>query len=198
MVAAAVMILKNIEAIQKICQEHGLQLHLDGARLFNAIVAKKETPQQYGKAFNSISICLSKSLGCPVGSLLLGNKAFIKKARRVRKVFGGGMRQAGFLAAAGIYALEHLIERLADDHRHSQELGEVLSKKSFVKRLLPIETNIIIFELIDGIPAPQMVAQLKEKNILAYAIAPDRIRLVMHLDITPAMVEETKQILQAL
>ncbi|TAH01906.1 MAG: aminotransferase class I/II-fold pyridoxal phosphate-dependent enzyme, partial [Sphingobacteriales bacterium] len=111
--------LTEIEKIRKVCNQHGLILHLDGARLFNAMVARKEDPQAYGKLFHSISICLSKGLGAPVGSLLLGNQAFIKKARRVRKVFGGGMRQAGVLAAAGIYAMENHVERLTQDHLHA-------------------------------------------------------------------------------
>jgi threonine aldolase len=180
-----------IQEIQALCKKQGLAFHLDGARLWNALVAKQETAKQYGEAFDSISICLSKSLGCPVGSLLVGKKEFIKKARRVRKAFGGGMRQAGFLAAAGIYALQHHIDRLSEDHTHAQQIAEAIAKKSFTKFVLPVETNIIIFELQEGMPAPELVARLKEKEILAYAIAPNRIRLVTHLDITPAMVATT-------
>ncbi len=164
----------------------------------NALVAKKETPKQYGELFDSISICLSKSLGCPVGSLLLGKKDFIKKARRVRKVFGGGMRQAGFLAAAGIYALQNNIERLAEDHTHAKQIAEAIAKKDFVKMVLPVETNIIIFELNDTITAPALVAKLKEHDILGYAISPNRVRLVVHLDITKEMVEKTIQIISTL
>lgn len=182
---------EEIIKIQKACKENNLKLHLDGARLYNALVAKNETPRQYGEVFDSISICLSKSLGCPVGSLLLGKKDFIKKARRVRKVFGGGMRQAGFLAAAGIYALQNHVARLQEDHLHARQIGEVITKKTFVKMVLPVETNIIIFELHDSISAPTLVAKLKEENILGYAIAPNRVRLVVHLDITPSMVSKT-------
>jgi threonine aldolase len=181
----------DIQEIRKICTEYKLALHLDGARLWNALVAKKETPLQYGQSFDSISICLSKSLGCPVGSLLLGKKDFIKKARRIRKVFGGGMRQAGFIAAAGIYALHNNIERLSEDHEHAKQIAGAIDKKSFVKMVLPAETNIIIFELQDAISAAELVAQLKDHNILAYAIAPNRVRLVVHLDISANMVEET-------
>jgi threonine aldolase len=138
---------QEIEQIKEVCTLHNLALHLDGARLFNAIVANNETTQQYGNTFNSISICLSKGLGTPVGSVLLGTTAFIKKARRLRKVFGGGMRQAGFLAAAGIYALDNNIERLAKDHAHAKLIAAALSKKNFVTEILPVDTNIIIFQI---------------------------------------------------
>ncbi len=187
---------EEIKRTQKVCKEHNLKLHLDGARLFNALVEKNETPEQYGETFDSISICLSKSLGCPVGSLLLGKKNFIKKARRFRKVFGGGMRQAGFLAAAGIYALQNNISRLKEDHANAKLIGEAIAKKDFVKMVLPVETNIIIFELDDSITAPVLVAKLKEQNILGYAIALDRVRLVVHLDITEKMVDRTISIVE--
>lgn len=186
--------LEDIRQIKKICNAYGLSLHLDGARLFNALVARKETPIQHGEIFDSISICLSKSLGCPVGSLLLGRSDFIKKARRIRKVFGGGMRQAGFLAAAGIYALDHHVERLSIDHAHAREIEAAISTKPYVKKVLPVETNIIIFELSEN-TAPALVAQWKEKGLLAYAIAPNRVRLVVHLDITPEMVNRTIEII---
>ena len=183
--------LAEIKKIRKVCNENNLKFHLDGARLFNAMVEKKETPKQYGEIFDSISICLSKGLGCPVGSLLLGRKDFIKKARRVRKVFGGGMRQAGFLAAAGIYALQNHVERLKDDHEHARQIGCALQKKSFVKLLLPVETNIIIIELDNSMTAPAFVQKMKEKDILPYAITPNRVRFVVHLDITEEMIEKT-------
>jgi threonine aldolase len=182
---------EDIKEIKKVCVENGLAFHLDGARLWNAMVAKNETPLQYGQAFDSISICLSKSLGCPVGSLLVGSEAFIKKARRIRKVFGGGMRQAGFLAAAGIYALDNNINRLSIDHKHAALLAEAIAKKSFVKEVLPVETNIVIFELNENITAPQLVEQLKSHDILGYAIAPNRVRLVTHLDVTESMISKT-------
>jgi len=181
---------EEIKKIKVACTEQQLGLHLDGARLWNALVAKKETATQYGEVFDSISICLSKSLGCPAGSVLLGKKDFIRKARRVRKVFGGGMRQAGFLAAAGIYALNNNIERLAIDHDHAQKIAAAIKEKKFVKMLLPVETNIIIFELKEN-NAAALVSQLKEKDILAYAIAPNRVRLVVHLDISEDMTAQT-------
>lgn len=181
----------EIRRIESVCREHHLGFHLDGARLFNAIVAKSEDPKDYGRVFDSISVCLSKSLGCPVGSVLLGRKEFIRRARRVRKAFGGGMRQAGFLAAAGIYALDHHIERLSEDHAHATAIAAAIEKKGFVKEVLPVETNIIIFELEDELTSEELVRRLKEKNILGYAISPQRVRLVVHLDITPEMMEET-------
>ncbi len=189
---------EEIKKIKNVCKENNLAFHLDGARLWNALMAKNETAKQYGEVFDSISICLSKSLGCPVGSLLLGKKEFIKKARRVRKVFGGGMRQAGFLAAAGIYALQNNIERLAEDHSHAKQIADAIGNRSFVKMLLPVETNIIIFELNDGMSASELVAKLKEQNILGYAISPNRVRLVLHLDITKEMTETTIQVFNQL
>lgn len=183
--------LEEIRKIQALCREKGLAFHLDGARLWNAMIARNEPASLYGAAFDSISVCLSKSLGCPVGSLLLGTENFIRKARRVRKVFGGGMRQAGFMAAAGIYALQNNISRLAEDHQHASLLAAALAEKSFVKMVLPAETNIIIFELKEGHNAPELVARLKEHQIYGYAIAPNRIRLVVHLDITADMIRQT-------
>jgi len=190
--------MEEIMKIKTVCEKHSLKFHLDGARIFNAIVEKKEEPKQYGELFDSISICLSKSLGCPVGSLLLGNKDFIRQARRIRKVFGGGMRQAGFLAAAGMYALKNNINRLSEDHANARRIAGAIEKKDFVQSILPVETNIIIFELKSGQSAPAMVSALKEKGILGYAISPVRIRLVVHLDISPQMVEETIRVVQQL
>lgn len=187
--------IEEIKRIKTVCTENNLKLHLDGARLFNALVEKKQTPKEYGEIFDSISICLSKSLGCPVGSLLLGKKDFIKKARRIRKVFGGGMRQAGYLAAAGIYALKNHVERLKQDHDHAKQLADVLSKKSFVNEILPVETNIVIFGVNKTWTAPSFVEKLKEFDILGYAISPTQVRLVTHLDVTPAMVEKTIDII---
>ena len=188
----------EIQQIRTICNKSQLALHLDGARLWNALIAKNESPLQYGQVFDSISVCLSKSLGCPVGSLLVGSNSFIKKARRIRKVFGGGMRQAGFLAAAGIYALDHHIERLKTDHLHATQLGSTLMKLPFVKTVLPVETNIVIFELHDGQSAPSLVNTLRERGILTYAIAPNRVRLVTHLDISSAMIDKTVEELNRL
>lgn len=188
----------EIKRIKEVCVENHLALHLDGARLWNALIAKKETPKQYGETFDSISICLSKGLGCPVGSVLIGKKNLTKKARRIRKVFGGGMRQAGFLAAAGIYALKNNIERLKQDHENAKQIGDAISKTSMARSVFPVETNIIIFETVATISAAEIVDKLKQKNILCYAIAPDRVRLVVHLDITEGMVNKTIEIIKAL
>ena len=188
----------EIKKIKEVCVENRLALHLDGARLWNALITKKETPKQYGETFDSISICLSKGLGCPVGSVLIGKKDLIKKARRIRKVFGGGMRQAGFLAAAGIYALKNNIERLKQDHENAKQIGEVIANSSMTKSVFPVETNIIIFETVASVPAAEIVEKLKQKNILCYAIAADRVRLVVHLDITEEMTNKTIEIIKAL
>lgn len=187
--------LNEIRKIKQVCLQNGLSFHLDGARLWNALVAKNETPKQYGEVFDSISICLSKGLGSPVGSVLIGKKSFIKKARRIRKVFGGGMRQGGFLAAAGIYALKNNIKRLEQDHDHAKQIGEALAKSKIVKAVWPVETNIIIFETLGSGSAPDIAEQLKGKEIFCYAVTPDRIRFVVHLDITKEMVSRTIDII---
>ena len=159
---------------------------------------KNENPKEYGKLFESISVCLSKSLGCPVGSLLLGRKEFVKRARRVRKVFGGGMRQAGYLAAAGIYALQHNVDRLKQDHDHARQIAEALSKKNFVGEMLPVETNIVIFAVKQPWTSSSFVEKLKESEILGHPISPTQVRLVTHLDVTPVMVEKTIDVINKL
>ena len=188
----------EIEAIQKVAKSNGLGLHLDGARIFNAIVHKKEDPTQYGKVFDSISICLSKGLGAPVGSVLLGSTPFIKKARRWRKVFGGGMRQAGSLAAAGIYALDNHIERLKEDHAKALEIKTALLKKDFVKEIFEVETNIVIANIEGKYNATELAVALKEKNILVIAMTPTLIRFVVHLDITNEMLASTLETIEKL
>lgn len=188
----------EIKKIKEVCLKNNFKLHLDGARLFNALVAKNETALQYGEIFDSISICLSKSLGCPVGSLLLGNKDFIKKSRRIRKVFGGGMRQAGYMASAGIYALTNNINRLADDHKHAKLVAHELLNKPFTGHMLPVETNIIIFEVTGHYTAKLLAEKFRANNILALDISPTQIRMVFHLDITPEMVNKTIQFIKSL
>jgi threonine aldolase len=190
--------MEEIRNIKKVCDENRLFLHLDGARLFNALVEKDQSPIEYGQVFHSISICLSKSLGCPVGSLLLGKKDFIKKARRIRKAFGGGMRQAGYLAAAGIYALKNNVERLKHDHDHAKQIAEALRKKDFVSEILPVETNIIIFGVKQPWTAKCFVDKLKEHDILGHPISGTQVRLVTHLDVTPVMVEKTIDVITKL
>ncbi len=189
---------ETFKEIKAVTLAHGLALHLDGARLFNAIVQKNEAPVLYGQVFDSISICFSKGLGAPVGSVLVGSKDFIKKARRWRKVFGGGMRQAGYLAAAGIYALEHHIERLAEDHKNALVLSEVLASKDFVESILSVETNIVIATIGGKYTAASFTSALKEKGILAIAMTPTQVRFVFHLDITEADLAKTINIIHQL
>ena len=189
---------EEIKAIKKVCEKNDLLLHLDGARLFNAIVAKGESPKDYGEVFNSISICISKGLGAPVGSLLIGTKKFIAQARRIRKIFGGGMRQAGYLAAACIYALDNNIERLKQDHTHAQKLADTLQKKDFIGEILPVETNIIIFEVKGSYTAETLSNLFKKNNILAIAISKTHVRMVTHLDINAEMINETIEVINRL
>ena len=181
----------NINEISKIgdlCKENNLNFHLDGARLFNALVAKNENPKTYGKLFDTISICLSKGLGAPVGSVLIGSKEHIRKALRVRKRLGGGMRQVGYLAAAGIYALDHHVDRLVEDHQKAKEIEAVLKTLPFVKSVEPVETNIVIFNVIDSVKPEEFIAKMKEKNILITEMGQGKIRMVTHLDITNEML----------
>lgn len=188
----------EIVRIKETCSEFGLSLHLDGARLYNALVAKHETPKQYGEVFDSISVCLSKGLGAPVGSVLLGTNELVKKGRRIRKVFGGGMRQAGYLAAAGIFALENNVERLTADHQHAEMIAAALQQKDFVPGILPVETNILIFEVLGKYSPVTLVNKLKEHDILAMAISPTQVRMVLHIDVTEKMVNETIAIINQL
>jgi threonine aldolase len=190
--------METIREIAELCKERNLSLHLDGARLFNAMVALSQDPVAYGKIFDSISICLNKGLGCPIGSILLGRTAFIKKARRIRKVMGGGMRQAGFMAAAGLYALKNNIKRLEQDHRHAQTIAASLQKKKWCAKLYPVETNIILFETESTFPAAQLVKKLENNGIRAIAMSQQLIRLVVHLDITEEMVLHTVRVLESL
>lgn len=178
----------DIQEIKEVCLQNNLRFHLDGARLFNALVFKGETPREYGKIFDSISICLSKGLGAPVGSLLLGNASYIKNALRIRKLFGGGMRQAGYLAAAGLYALQNNVERLSIDHLHAKQIAEVLITKNFVGKILPVETNILLFEIKDNYTPALFCEELKEEDILCLPVSSTQVRMVTHLDITDEMI----------
>jgi threonine aldolase len=170
--------------LKQVCLENKLVFHLDGARLFNALVETSHTPKDYGQLFNSISICLSKGLGAPVGSLLLGSKELISKARRIRKRLGGGWRQAGYLAQAGIFALTNNIERLREDHAHAKQIGEVFESQAYIKSVYPVETNIVIIELVKEVDANAYLQKLKENGILAVGFGPQLIRFVTHLDFT--------------
>jgi threonine aldolase len=179
----------EIEKIYQITKENNLAFHLDGARLFNALVSKNETPKQYGGLFDTISICFSKGLGAPVGSMLLGTKNHIKKALRIRKLLGGGMRQVGFLAAAANYALDNNIERLASDHQKAKEIAEVLESCSYISKIEPVETNILIFYVDDKIGADNFIDKMKSKNILLTPMGEGKIRITTHLDYTDQMHE---------
>ena len=187
--------LSEIKKIKQVCEQHNLAFHLDGARLFNALVAKGETPKQYGELFDTISICLSKGLGAPIGSLLLGTKNHIAKALRVRKRFGGAMRQVGYLAAAGIYALDHHVERLAEDHQKAKIIGKTLEKLSFISKVEPIDTNIVIFYLSEGIDETNFIQLLKEKGVLISSMGSGKLRMVTHLDFTDEMLAKLKEVL---
>lgn len=181
--------LKEVRPIKEVCEKNGLKLHLDGARIFNALVESKESPIEWGQMFDTISVCLSKGLGCPVGSVLLGTKSGIKQARKVRKSFGGGMRQAGFLAAAGIYALDYHIDRLKEDHARARELGKMLGNHSLVSAVFPVATNIVIAKL-NGISPEAMLSKLSAKEIKAVRFGKDQIRFVTHLDFGDEGLEE--------
>ncbi len=185
--------LDEIVAIRQVCDEYRVPLHLDGARLFNALVETDETPAQHGKLFDSLSICLSKGLGCPVGSLLLGNADFIRQARRFRKVMGGGWRQAGFLAAAGIYALDHHVARLTEDHARARAIGTMLRQLPEVVEIYPIDTNIVIFRLPDTILATDYVRRLDMLRIRAVAFGKHLVRLVTHHDFTDDHLTELEK-----
>ena len=190
---------KELEKIREICNDHDLAYHLDGARLWNALVAKNESAKQYGALFDTISVCLSKGLGCPVGSVLVGDKELINKALRIRKILGGGMRQAGYLAAAGIYALDHHVKRLKEDHERAMELGNTLSGLSFVKQVEPLETNIIIFEIDDQfMTAEEFVSFLEQHGVLIIGMGQGKLRMVTHLDYTDEMHQKVLEVLKSI
>jgi threonine aldolase len=174
--------LEEIKKIRKVCNTHGLGLHLDGARLFNALVAKGESPKEYGKLFDTISVCLSKGLGTPMGSVLIGNSDLMKNAIRVRKVLGGGMRQVGFMAAAGIYALDKHVERLADDNKRAKEIGNTLAVLPYILKVETVETNIAIFYLKDAANEESFMKQLQKENIRISNMGHGKLRIVTHLD----------------
>lgn len=190
--------LEQIKALKKVCDEYNLIFHLDGARVFNALVETGEDSREYGKYFHSISICLSKGLGAPIGSLLLGSKDFIKKAHRKRKMMGGGMRQAGYLAAAGIFALDNHIQLLKKDHENARKIGEILQTLPYIASVNPIQTNIIIFELKKEVSALQFIQKLEENNIKAINFSKSLVRFVTHLDLTEKMVTKVCSTLKTL
>ncbi|WP_221395012.1 low specificity L-threonine aldolase [Dyadobacter sp. NIV53] len=185
--------INEIKSIKQVCLDKKIPLHLDGARLFNALAETGELPVQYGQVFDSISICLSKGLGCPVGSLLIGSTQAITKARRFRKLMGGGWRQAGFLAAAGIYALDHHVERLKEDHIRARAIGDIFLKKSEVTELFPVDTNIVIIRLEEQISETDYVQKLAGKGIKAVTFGKNLVRFVTHHDFTDNHLEEMRK-----
>ena len=187
----------EIEKIYQITKENNLAFHLDGARLFNALVAKNESPKQYGALFDTISICFSKGLGAPIGSMLLGAKEHINKALRLRKLLGGGMRQVGFLAAAANYALDNNISRLAEDHKKAKEIATVLESCSYITKIEPVETNILIFYVDKKIGADNFIDKMASKNILLTPMGEGKIRIVTHLDYTNEMHQKLIKELQS-
>ena len=188
---------EELQRIKSVCDRHGLKYHLDGARIWNALEAKKENPQAYGALFDTLSVCLSKGLGCPVGSLLIGSSEAMEKALRVRKVLGGGMRQAGYLAAAGLYALKNNRDRLKEDHRRAREIGQMLLERSFIKHVAPVETNIVIFEVdTEAASDTELVNALNKCGIRLIGMGEGKLRLVTHLDYTETMHDYVLQTLK--
>ncbi|WP_396141066.1 threonine aldolase family protein [Flavobacterium sp.] len=190
--------IETLQAIKQVCTENNLKYHLDGARLWNALVAKKQHPKQFGELFDTISVCLSKGLGAPVGSVLLGTKEDMKRALRIRKIFGGGMRQSGYLAAAGLYALQNNINRLEIDHRRAKELGSLLGKMPWVANVESVETNILIFGLQPSVDEKLFMEKLKQKGILISSMGHGKLRIVTHLDYKEVMHEYVMEVFSKL
>ena len=188
----------QIEPIYHLSRLKNINLHLDGARIFNALTESGDDPKKYGSMFDGISVCLSKGLGAPVGSVLLGSKETILKARRIRKVFGGGWRQAGYLAAAGIYALDHHIDRLKMDHLHAKILADTLVNLPFVSNIMPADTNIVIVELAQKYNPDEFVEKLSHSGIKCNTFGKQMIRFVTHLDITEDKIGYTIDVLKKL
>lgn len=181
--------------IKQTCKEHNLFYHLDGARIWNAMVKTNTKPIQYGNIFDSISICLSKGLGCPVGSVLIGSSELINKAIRVRKVLGGGMRQAGYLAACGIYALNNNIERLKEDHLKAYEIEKLLSEKHYIKKVEEVETNILIFQLKSNYDSNIFLNKMLKSGVKLISMGDNKLRIVTHKDYNNEMHQKFIEII---
>ena len=194
----AVWELAEVKKIRTLCNDRGLALHMDGARIFNAMAVTGEPTTEWGRAFHSISICLSKSLGAPIGSVLVGGRDFIREARRVRKRFGGGMRQVGVIAAAGLHALEHHVARLPEDHQRAKRLESALLVMPFVHHVMPVETNIVVFTLKPAFSVQHVLSALRERGVLAVQFGPDMVRMVTHLDVDDAALARTITVLDEL
>ncbi|MFQ5335286.1 MAG: threonine aldolase family protein, partial [Flavobacteriales bacterium] len=190
--------LDEIKKIHAVCREKGLRMHLDGARIFNALVARNESAEEYGRLFDTVSVCLSKGLGAPVGSVLLGSATAMREGRRIRKVLGGGMRQAGFLAAAGIYALGNHIARLEKDHEHARQVSKTLRQCDYVNNVWEAETNIVLFDLKETCPVNVFLNKLLEHGIAAVEMGAHTVRMTFHLGITDEMTDEVCRILQTI
>lgn len=189
---------EEIKRIRKVCLEHQLPLHLDGARLMNAMVENGIDLKTYAAQFDSISLCLSKGLGAPVGSVLVGSKEFIHRSRRVRKVFGGGMRQAGIIAAGGLYAMKHNIERLKTDHAHARQLEKALNELDWIQEVVPVDTNIVVGILKEADKLDALVANLETQGILTMPFGRGMIRMVTHLDISSDDIDQTIAVLKSI
>ena len=190
--------ISELQKIKQVCVDHNLKYHLDGARLWNAMIAKKQQPKQFGELFDTISVCFSKGLGCPIGSVLLSDAETIHRALRIRKIFGGNMRQSGYLAAAGIYALQNNINRLEEDHRRAKELGSALQQCSWVAVVEPVETNIIVFSVQSHSKDLEVIEMLKQKGIAISLLAKGKLRIVTHLDYSQVMHEYVLEIIEKL
>ncbi len=190
--------LESITAIKKVCDKNGLKLHMDGARIFNALEVADYNAKDIGNQVHTISVCLSKALGAPVGSVLTGDKAIIAKAKRIRKVMGGGMRQAGFIAAAGIYALDNHLPLLKEDHRRAIILESVLIELPFVEAVVPVDTNIVITKLNNKLPVESFIEILMKSNIKTVAFGKQAVRMVTHLDFNDDQLNYVCEVLKKL
>jgi threonine aldolase len=190
--------ISELQKIKQVCVDHNLKYHLDGARLWNAMIAKKQQPKQFGELFDTISVCFSKGMGCPIGSVLLSDAETIHRALRIRKIFGGNMRQSGYLAAAGIYALQNNINRLEEDHKRAKELGQVLEQLPWIEKVAPVETNILIFEVKKALDEKKVIEKFKDKGILISSMGQGKLRIVTHLDYRQVMHEYVLEALEKL
>ena len=190
--------MENLKQIKEVCTANNLKYHLDGARLWNALVARRQHPKQFGELFDTISVCLSKGLGAPVGSVLLGSKEDMNRALRVRKILGGGMRQAGYLAAAGLYALQNNVGRLEEDHKKAKDIGNLLQQLPWIDRVEPVETNILIFSLKPQYSEADLMEKLKQKSIHISSLGKGKLRIVTHLDYKGVMHDFVMETLQKL
>jgi len=190
--------LEELQKIKQVCVDHNLKYHLDGARLWNALIAKKQQPKQFGALFDTISVCFSKGLGAPIGSVLLSDAATMHRALRIRKIFGGNMRQSGYLAAAGIYALQNNINRLEDDHKRAKELGQALQHLPWIEKVAPVETNILIFEVKKALNEKAVIEKFKDKGILISSMGQGKLRIVTHLDYRQVMHEYVLEAIEKL